>query len=145
MNRLLAILAFMGTLVLVPQVAAQPTPQALDGVWAEEEMYWNYFARGDDAGYRTLFHERFAGWPCGQEKPVFAPIPLPQGAKVSYALLDKASTGGPGLVIVYYRAVIRSEYPDGRSEATVRRFTHTWIQTGNVWKILGGMCTAEAQ
>ena len=39
-------------------------------VWQLEEAYWRYVKANDLEGYRTLWDERFVGWPGFAEHPV---------------------------------------------------------------------------
>ncbi|HLZ75333.1 hypothetical protein [Phenylobacterium sp.] len=41
-------------------------------------------------------------------------------------------------MVVYYRATTPAA--DGSGKPQVRNFTHTWVQRGDTWRILGGMC-----
>jgi hypothetical protein len=125
----------------------QPAAKDVSAVWAQEARYWSTTLAGDDAGYRALFHDRFTGWPCGRATPgdkslvaVRPPVGAP-GARPEPPVIDqRTATGGGDTVIVYYRATDRAPQPDGSTNVRVRNFTHTWVRTGQGWRIMGGMC-----
>src|SRR5438045_1875242 len=55
--------------LLAPTFASADSDH-LAQVWAREDDYWRFVKAGDVPSYVTLWHERFIGWPCGQEHPL---------------------------------------------------------------------------
>ena len=43
-----------------------------EAVWKLEEAYWQFVKNNDIDGYRSLWDERFVGWPGFSESPVGA-------------------------------------------------------------------------
>jgi hypothetical protein len=63
-----------------------------------------------------------------------------------YTLKPQAARTIGELVVVHYAAEYVYDYGDGtRSGAGIwRKFTHTWLRTGDRWQIVTGMCAAQA-
>jgi hypothetical protein len=140
-------LACTAALAAATSAAAQPAPDAVAAVWAQEAQYWARVGAGDEAGYRALFHERFIGWPCGQDSPrpkSWISINTLAMGKDAPVLDERAATGGRHLIVVYYRATDKVAGPNGAPQARVRNFTHTWVRAGHTWQIMGGMCRAAS-
>ena len=60
-------------LLLLPALGAAREMNAEESeaaVWQLEEAYWRYVKANDLEGYRTLWDERFVGWPGFAEHPV---------------------------------------------------------------------------
>ena len=60
-------------LLLLPALGAAREMNAEESeaaVWQLEEAYWRYVKANDLDGYRTLWDERFVGWPGFAEHPV---------------------------------------------------------------------------
>lgn len=89
-----------------------------------EEDYWRYVQAGDVESYVKLWHDDFIGWPCHSEAPS-----------------DRSGIGG---WVRDNRDVY--DYGDGtQSGAGIwRKFTHTWLRTGDRWQIITGMCALQA-
>ena len=122
---------------------ARPAPSDVAAVWALEGRYWSTAAAGDDVAYRSLFHEEFTGWPCGQDAPRskswISLSTLKMGSDTP-ALDERTQTGGHDLIVVYYRATDHVVGADGSRKPRVRNFTHSWIRVGSSWQVIGGMC-----
>jgi hypothetical protein len=132
-------LALLSTL----PATAKPAPGDVAAVWALEGRYWSSVQARDDAAYRSLFHEEFIGWPCGQDTPRpkswIAVGTLKMGPS-SPVLDERSATGSRDFVVVYYRATDQAPQPDGSLKPRVRSFTHTWVRMGASWQVIGGMC-----
>lgn len=130
---------------------AEPTqPSApVTAVWALEDAYWKYVKAGDVTSYRTLWDERFVGWPCVTAHPAgkdsignWVRRIRDEHIRLSSELKREAAADFGDLVVVYYSTPIIREYPDGHIEGrdTVWKFTHTWRLRNDTWQIVGGMC-----
>jgi ketosteroid isomerase-like protein len=133
-----------------PAWTAEPT-EAERTVWQLEEDYWRYVQAGDVESYVRLWHDDFIGWPCHSEAPSdksgigsWVREIRDNRWKFSYIMLPKAARTIGDVVVVHYAAEYVYEYGDGsRSGAGLwRKFTHTWLRTGDRWQIITGMCAA---
>lgn len=142
-------------LVSTAMPAAAPTADE-QAVWALEEAYWEYVKANDLEGYRTLWDERFVGWPGFSPKPVgkdqiagwIPPLHANPGEQYDYELTKTALRAfGEDIVVVHY--LVRDFYRDPTTGEVVReldtyRITHTWQRRGETWQIVTGMSGAQA-
>jgi len=165
-NPLTAILATLLTIVSLALVvrpstgasddskADDPTGTAEKGaeaeIWALEQAYWEVNRDADHKRIISTWHDRFLGWPDAEPEP----INKEQGARyvrknyakpASYTFKIKP-TGIRilgNVAVNHYRVHLTQK--DGSPKETKRsmRITHTWIQNGSGWKILGGMSDSE--
>ena len=145
--------ALAACLFLALPAAAKDWTPAEQAVWQLEEDYWRYVKAGDVEAYVKLWHDDFVGWPCHELEPArkgdigkWVQDVRDQGLKVAYQLkpLEMQEFGGD-TVVVHYAAEIVYDYGDGtKSGAGLwRKFTHTWMKSGDIWLIIGGMCAAQ--
>jgi ketosteroid isomerase-like protein len=123
-------------------------------VWSLEGDYWRFVKAGDVESYLTLWHKDFIGWPCHTDHPVgksqvgewVREIRDKQVAFTAELKREGAQTFG-NVVVVHYRSTMVSTYPDGRVEGQGQesKFTHTWVNVGSSWQIIGGMCARLPQ
>ena len=142
---------FVGALGLVglgSPVSAAEGP-SVSAVWSLEDNYWRFVKAGDVESYRTLWHEKFIGWPCDQDRPVGKAsignwVQDIREKKVSFnaGLTREGAQDFGNIVVVHYRVTMVSTYPDGRVEGAGQesKITHTWMKVGSTWQIIGGMC-----
>ncbi len=118
-------------------------------VWQREAEYWRCVKAGDVDGYVSLWHDKFIGWPCGQEHPKrkasigdWVREVRDKHITVSSDLTREGAEDFGDVVVVHYRFTRVDTYPDGRVEGTgkVSKITHTWMKQGDTWLIIGGMC-----
>ena len=148
MNR---IKCFAAGALLALVFSATPAMCATDAaaekaVWAMEETYWKTLESSDLQGYVNLWHKDFLGWPRDRDLPVGKDgieegtrRKMAEGRVVSHEILSKAVrvVGTIGITQYAVRAVRVST--QGDTATFVSRVTHTWVRTGNTWKIVGGM------
>lgn len=112
-------------------------------VWEGEETYWQVTQDGDVEGFLALAHEDFVGWPDTEEnvithdtlKPVVEEwVSDDSEEEFSYELTPLGVALSADTGVAYYRA---TEHRSG--EEHTYRITHTWIETEDGWKILGGL------
>ena len=119
-------------------------------VWDLENAYWEYVKANDIPGYRSLWDERFVGWPDFSEMPLgkakihewVTELHSKPGTHVDYDLKMAAVRAYGDVVAAHYLARYSA-----RSDATgevvgnevVARITHTWQRQGNTWRIVTGM------
>ena len=66
MKRLVILLVSIAFSTLVQ---AQETSAERE-VWQQEEAYWRYVSSGDSKSFKTLWSDRFTGWPDDAPRPV---------------------------------------------------------------------------
>lgn len=151
-------LGILGLALVAPSaVPAQGVPTSTSAsvaaVWALEDAYWQYVQAGDVVSYRTLWHDRFVGWPCVTPHTAtkdsignWVRRIRDEHIHLTFALRREGAADLGSTVIVYYSTPMLREYPDGRFEGrdTTWKFTHTWQRQGNRWQIIGGMCGLPA-
>jgi hypothetical protein len=152
---LFARLAIVGALSGSVTAAATdaPSPPSPDGaiaeVWAREADYWRLVKSGDAAGFESLWHENFIGWPCGQDHPRrknaigdWVRQIHDKHIAVSTTLTQEGAQAFGNLVVVHYRLTRVDTFPDGHVEGQGKesKLTHTWLKVGDRWLIVGGMC-----
>lgn len=118
-------------------------------VWAGEETYWDVTAEGDVEGFMALVHEDFVGWPDTEETAITLENLRPvieewvaddpdEDFRYELTPLGVALSGDTG--VAYYRA---TEHRGGADNTY--RITHTWLETDEEWKILGGLSAPAEQ
>lgn len=121
-----------------------------EAVWALEEAYWVYVRNNDLDGYRTLWDERFVGWPSFSDKPLgkknitdwIPPLHADRSRVYDYKLKREAVRSFGEVVVAHYlyRDVYRSaDTGEVVEENEFRRITHTWQRRGDSWQIVTGM------
>lgn len=118
-------------------------------VWEREAEYWRCVKAGDVDSYVSLWHDKFIGWPCGQEHPMrkasigdWVREVRDKHITVSSELTREGAEDFGNVVVVHYRFTRVDTYPDGKVEGKgkVSKITHTWMKQGGTWLIIGGMC-----
>jgi ketosteroid isomerase-like protein len=123
-------------------------------VWAREDDYWRYVKAGDVERYRTLWHEKFIGWPCDQPHPKrkasigdWVQKIRDEKIKVTADLTHEGAEDFGNIVVVHYGVHRVDTYPDGKARQGPfsgptgwSKITHTWMKVGDTWQIIGGMC-----
>ncbi|MBS0396326.1 MAG: nuclear transport factor 2 family protein [Proteobacteria bacterium] len=129
-----------------------PSPResaSVSQVWQREADYWRYVAAGDVEHYVSLWHDRFIGWPCGQDHPKrkasigdWVREVRDKHIQVDVHYLREGAEDFGNVVIVHYRFTRVDTYPDGSVKGRDResKITHTWMRSGDSWLIIGGMC-----
>lgn len=122
-------------------------------IWKLEEDYWRYVQAGDVESYVKLWHDDFVGWPCHSATPAdksgigsWVREIRDKHWKFSYTLKPQAARTIGDIVVVHYAAEYVYDYGDGTHSGAGlwRKFTHTWLKTGDRWQIITGMCAAQA-
>ena len=135
------------------QAAASKTPApdagAIEDVWRREADYWRFVKAGDEESYVKLWHERFIGWPCGEEHPMrkasigdWVREVKEKRIQVEVDLTREGAERFGDAVVVHYRFTRVDTFPDGHVEGKgkISKITHTWMKSGGEWLIVGGMC-----
>lgn len=136
-----------------PIMAADTTADE-QAVWKLEEQYWVYVAKSDLERYRTLWDERFVGWPSFSRDPVgrdgigvwIKPLHADPEQKFEYTLEQKALRSfGPDVIAAHYLAKQRwvSVKTGQVTRSQWSRITHTWQRRGSAWVIITGMSSVQ--
>lgn len=126
-------------------------PSTEQTIWNLEHDYWRYVQDNNLAGYRSLWHSSFLGWPAVSAAPLgkdhITDWITSQTAKdltfKSGAFKPaKIQVTGEIAVACYW---ITSAWVDkgGKGDSHTLRITHTWLKDGNDWRIIGGMSMPE--
>lgn len=119
-------------------------------VWKLEEDYWVYVKNQDLDAYRSLWDERFVGWPSFSPRPMgkdhiadwIAPLHADPSKVFDYELKREAVRSFGEIVVAHYlyREVYRSpKTNDVLEEGPWRRIMHTWMRRGKSFRIVTGM------
>ncbi len=142
-------LALVLTLILPFHALADEPNADEEAVWALEEAYWVYVENRDLESYRTLWDERFVGWPRVSVAPVgkqsitdwIPPLHADPGRVYKYELTRKAVRSFGDVVVTHYLA--RHYWVSAKTgeflDEVILKLTHTWMQRGNTWQIVTGM------
>lgn len=117
-------------------------------VWAGEETYWELAEHGDVESLMALVHEDFLGWPDTEEsaithddlRPIIEEWVADPDEDFSYELTPLGVALNEDTGVAYHRA---TEYRSG--DENTYRMTHTWAETADGWKILGGLSAPVEQ
>jgi hypothetical protein len=129
--------------------SSPPDSKNVSQVWQREADYWRFVKAGDVDSYVSLWHDRFIGWPCGQEHPKrkasigdWVREVRDKHINVSSDLTREGAEDFGNVVVVHYRFTRVDTYPDGKVEGKGKesKITHTWMKLGDTWLIIGGMC-----
>jgi hypothetical protein len=134
-------------------LAAAAQSKNVSEVWAREDDYWRFVKAGDVERYRSLWHEKFIGWPCDQPHPMakasigdWVQKIRDQKIKVTAEIVHEGAQDFGSVVVVHYSVRYTDSDPDNRVEKDIvgpgdhSKITHTWMKASNTWLIIGGMC-----
>lgn len=123
--------------------------KSVSQVWGREDDYWRFVAAGDVERYVALWHDKFIGWPCGQDHPrrkasigAWVQEIRDKHIQVAVNLTREGAEDFGNVVVVHYRFTRVDTFPDGTVEGKGKesKITHTWMRVGRSWLIIGGMC-----
>lgn len=123
-----------------------------EAVWALEEQYWAYVKNADIEGYRTLWDNRFVGWPSFSSSPVgkesigdwIDQVHSDPSLTFSYQLQRMAVRAFGDVVVTHYQASNAWTSKEGQViQKITARITHTWKEHGDTWVIISGMSGLE--
>ena len=132
-----------------PITVSPPESDSWSQVWGREADYWQFVKEGDVENYVSLWHDRFIGWPCGQDHPKrkvsigdWVREVRDKHIQVDSTLTREGAEDFGNVVVVHYRFTRVDTYPDGKVEGKGKesKITHTWMRVGDSWLIIGGMC-----
>jgi len=145
--RISSLLVFSLVCVSTPVFADEAADE--DAVWKLEEAYWEYVKNNDTDGYRSLWDERFIGWPGFSKSPLgkkniadwIGPLHADPLLVYEYELTKGAVRSFGDIVVAHYlvRDCLRSSETDEETNIAFDRITHTWQRRGDSWQIVTGM------
>jgi len=149
--KLTTVIVFLLALCAVG-VARQPGASAVEQVWSGEEAYWRYVQSHDLQHYMTLWSDDFVGWPMVTDHPIHKTdiASLFQSGSgllsrvIAYELHRESVEMHVPVVIAFYRVTARLRNADHSESTRTSRITHTWMKTGDVWQIVGGMSANDS-
>ena len=128
-------------------ISAQSAEILKDEVWQKELQYWQFVKNNDTAGYRTLWHDNFVGYPeteklTGKDKISnwITDAYNTKGRHYSFLLDKKMVNPFDNVVITFYDET--DIWKNDKGEVVleeVYKITHTWKKFGDKWLIVGGM------
>jgi ketosteroid isomerase-like protein len=154
---LLNILFCLLSIVSVAFSSETPTPAQLSSeeetLWTLERAYWRYVENNDLAAYSNLWHQNFLGWPWVSAVPVHKDhITDWITSQTSQGLIFKSVTFKPAAIqvtgdvaSVCYWITLKWLDKEGNGAPHTIRITHTWLKTGEDWRIIGGMSMPEQE
>ena len=137
-------------LLIVPAMVLAGPAEDKTAVWQLEEDYWEYVKQQDLDNYRSLWDERFVGWPNFSPHPLgkeditdwIPPLHSDPERVFDYELKREAVRSFGDIVVAHYllKLIFRdAQTGDVTEEGNWRRITHTWQRRGDRWQIVTGM------
>jgi hypothetical protein len=128
-------------------ISAQSPDKTREEVWQRELQYWSYVGKNDKAGYLTLWHENFIGYPysdslTGKDKigDWINAVHNNKGLHYEFSLVKKVVNPFGDVVITFYDETDIWKNDQGEIVSTeTDKITHTWKKYGDNWLIIGGM------
>ena len=118
----------------------------INEIWTLEESYFAHLYKAEYEQVMALVHDRFLAWPDSMPQPIDKEgtsrfmrrlVPEPTSCKVTIEREGIQVLGG----VAVTQFIIHVSNCDTGAEKTVRssRITHTWVNEGESWRLLGGM------
>ncbi len=133
-------------LLLYVAAAAQSQNKTEEDVWQRELQYWGYVKSNDIAGYLTLWHTNFIGYPGTDtltRKNIGDWITDSHNKKdqrYEFTITKKAVNVFGDVAVTFYDD--EDTWKNSNGEVVLRevyKITHTWKRFGGTWLIVGGM------
>lgn len=152
MSRILLVVLFLvASLIRISSGEDKPRSAPDEAkVWQLEQSYWEYAKALDVAGYKTLWHKDFVGWPSTASAPMgkdhigdwVEEDRVAQNKLQCYKLEHAGFTQAGDIAVAYY--YLTEHWIDQGGNTTkgqprTIKVTHTWLRTGDSWQIIGGM------
>ena len=113
-----------------PLASSPPDSESVSQVWGREADYWRFVKEGDVESYVSLWHDRFIGWPCGQDHPKrkasigdWVREVRDNHIQVDSNLTREGAEDFGNVVVVHYRFTRVDTYPNVESGASSRAMT----------------------
>lgn len=155
MARVMCVLAYFLTgafAVSSPGTIQSPTSQSEQSLWNLEHDYWRYVQNNDLTAYLSLWNQDFLGWPSVSPAPLrkdhitdWITSQTSKGLSFQSMELKPAAIQISGNVaLTYYWITYKLLDKDGNGTTHNLRVTHTWLNNGKNWQIIGGMSMPES-
>jgi ketosteroid isomerase-like protein len=140
--------AALALVMLIPSLCAAQGSAAEEKVWAHEQTYWQCVQANDLEHYRSLWNERFLGWPFISPEPArkahitdWITNRTNKGQTLkSYKLERLVVQVTDNLATTTYRSHAIWLDKDGKEKAEHTRILHTWQRNADgEWQIVAGM------
>ena len=148
---LLAVLFLIAPAISSPKTIQSPTSQSEQSLWNLEHDYWRYVQNNDLTAYLSLWNQDFLGWPSVSPAPLrkdhitdWITSQTSKGLAFQSMELKPAAIQISGNVaLTYYWITYKLLEKDGHGATHNLRVTHTWLNNGKNWQIIGGMSVPE--
>ncbi len=118
-------------------------------VWALEEAYFSHLYAARYEEMRALVHDRFLGWPDSAPHPIdnegstrFMRALVPAPTPCTFVIEREGIRVQGGVALTHYLIHVNGSDIAGATKTQTSRITHTWVNEGAGWKLLGGMSYA---
>lgn len=140
------------TLMSTNTLRAQDVPYER-AMWSSENKFVAALIKGDIETFDAMWHDDLAYWPAGEDRPWSKRYGLKmikawsgaEDGSLSTPMLEPIATKIiDNLAVTHYRLEYTIADDSGSRKKRYLRITHTWIDTEDGWKLLGGSNTEFA-
>jgi ketosteroid isomerase-like protein len=136
-----------------PGTIQSPSSQNEQSLWNLEHAYWRYVQDNDLPAYLALWHQDFLGWPSVSPAPLhkdhitdWITSQTSKGLAFKSIELKPAAIQFTGnIALTCYWITYKLLDKDGNGSTHTLRVTHTWLNDGENWRIIGGMSMPEPE
>lgn len=127
-----------------------PTADVAEHLWQLEDAYIQAHVDADHQAILSVWDDQFLGWPdrlqapSGKDGgPAYLAEFFATPRQVTPRIERLGSRVAGNVAVLFYRVHWTGSDDSGAATTTTSRLTHTWIQRGTEWRILGGMSSPE--
>jgi hypothetical protein len=131
---------------LVEASKNNPKETIEEQIWNLEHSYFRNLYKANYDSVLMLVDEKFLGWPNSVEIPldkagssVFMKKLNPSPTQCIFTIERKGISVVGNIAITQYIINVSCPLSDGTKNYSSSRISHTWINTDNSWRLLGGM------
>jgi ketosteroid isomerase-like protein len=151
--KVLGLLIIAQVTVLSEMLIASEASSDEQTLWNLERAYWHYVEKNDLDAYSHLWAKDFLGWPSVSAAPVHKDhitdwITSQTGKGLVFKndeLKPAESQVTRDVAVVCYWITFKWLDKHGGGAAHTLRITHTWLRSGDDWRIIGGMSMPEPE
>jgi hypothetical protein len=115
-------------------------------IWALEEAYFAHLYAARHEEMRALVHDEFLGWPDSVPHPIdkegstrFMKQLVPTPSSCTFTIKRAGIRVQGDVALTQYLIHVNGSDAGGGTITQSSRITHTWVNEGVGWKLLGGM------